>query len=64
MSKYGECSVCGESLEAVWFIEEEYNTFEGRMYKTGRKRRAIDYLVCPECDHKECIDDSFDGPWY
>lgn len=63
MSKYGECSNCGAELEAVWFTEYEYKTNQGIMYKTGRKRRAVDYLICPICMRKECVDDSFDGPW-
>lgn len=64
MSKYGECSNCGAELEAVWFTEEEYKTIQGTMCKTGRKRRAVDYLICPICMQKECVDDSFDGPWH
>lgn len=64
MTKYGECPKCGAFLEAVWFIEDEYKTLQGMLFKTGRKRRAVDFLVCPYCDHKECVDDSFDGPWY
>ena len=50
-------------MEAVWFIDEEYKTMQGMMYKTGRKRQAVDYLVCPVCYKRECVDDSFDGPW-
>lgn len=53
--KYGNCSECGSSLIPVWFIEEEY--------ETGRTRKAVDYLFCPNCLNKECVDDSFDGPW-
>lgn len=63
-SKFGECSSCSTPLEAVWFTEYEYKTADGIMYKTGRKRRAVDYLVCPECDKHTCVDDSFDGNWY
>ena len=64
MSKYGQCENCGTDLEAVWFEEEEYETAHGVRYKTGRKRRAVDYLICPICLERECVDDSFDGPWY
>ena len=62
-SKYGECFECGSSLIPVWFIEKEYITKDGIMYETGRTRRAVDYLFCPNCFNKECVDDSFDGPW-
>lgn len=62
-SIYGECCKCGTSLEPIWFIEEENKVEYGCMYKTGRKRRAVDYLICPYCLHKECVDDSFDGDW-
>lgn len=62
-SIYGECCECGTSLEPIWFIEEEHKVEYGCMYKTGRKRRAVDYLICPYCLHKECVDDSFDGDW-
>ena len=62
---YGECCMCGATLEPVWFIEEEYEvTTSGVMYKTGRKRRAVSHLECPCCLHIEVIDDSFDGDWY
>lgn len=63
MSRYGQCPECGADMEAVWFIDEEYKTMQGMMYKTGRKRQAVDYLVCPVCYKRECVDDSFDGPW-
>lgn len=60
---YGNCSKCSAPLEPVWFTEEEYKVENGIMYKTGRKRRAVDYLECPYCLHIETVDDSFDGPW-
>lgn len=63
-SMYGMCSECGTPLEPVWFTEEEYKTINGCMYKTGRKRRAVDYLICSCCLRKVCVDDSFDGNWY
>lgn len=67
MSKYGTCSCCGEELSPVFFTEEE-TVMEGPAgYKhpcpTGRVRKAVDYLVCECCGHKEAVDDSFDGPW-
>lgn len=61
---YGECCECGAPLEPVWFTEYEYKVIKGHMYKTGRKRIAVDSLVCPYCLHVECVDDSFDGPWH
>ena len=63
INKYGKCANCNTELEAIWFEEEEIKTFQGIMYTTGRKRRAVDYLICPECYSKECVDDSFDEPW-
>ena len=62
-SQYGNCSVCGSPLYPVWFTEEEYKVKDGIMYETGRKRKAVDYLVCCTCLNKVCVDDSFDGPW-
>lgn len=63
-SVYGNCPECGYPLEAVWFTEEEYKvTYFGSQYKTGRKRRAVDYLICDVCWKKQCVDDSFDGAW-
>lgn len=61
---FGICEDCGVELEPVWFIEEEYRTVNGSMWRTGRKRRAVDYLICPVCLVKHCVDDTFDGPWY
>lgn len=61
---YGLCPECDIELEPVWFIEEEYKTECGIMYKTGRKRRAVDYLICPCCLQKQCVDDSYDGVWH
>ena len=63
-SMYGMCSECGTPLKPVWFTEEEYKTINGCMYKTGRKRRAVDYLICSCYLRKVCVDDSFDGNWY
>lgn len=63
-SKYGVCEKCHTNLVAVWFTEEETAVSrEGFRYSTGRKRRAVNYLYCPECFAKYCVDDSFDGPW-
>ena len=62
--KYGICPECGHSLRPVWFIEEEYKTTSfGAMYRTGRTRWAVDYLICDVCFKKQCVDDSFDGLW-
>ncbi len=62
-NEYGCCCKCGHSLVPVWFTEEEYVTKDGIMCKTGRTRRAVDYLFCENCLHKECVDESFDKPW-
>lgn len=60
-----QCPKCGQTMIPVYFTEEETKTtIYGTMYKTGRKRRAVSHLECPECWTKECVDDSFDGDWY
>lgn len=59
VSIYGSCSECGADLEAVFFTELEYKNG----VHTGRQRRAVDYLVCPICFTRECVDDTFDEPW-
>ena len=64
MSKYGYCSECGAPLEPVWFTEEETKVVGGIMIHTGRTRRAVSHLECPDCFNKEAVDDSFDGPWH
>lgn len=61
---YGICNECGVEYEPVWFTEEEYVTSGGIMVRTGRKRRAVDYLICPCCLKKQCVDDSYDGAWH
>lgn len=60
MSEYGSCEYCNESLEPVWFVEEEYKMYYGEYQKTGRKIRKMDYLICPKCLREYCVDDSFD----
>lgn len=59
---YGECEECGVKLEAVWFKEIEYN-WEYNC-PTGRIRDAVDYLFCPVCGSKSCVDNTFDGSWH
>ncbi len=61
---YGTCCNCGSVLEPIFFIEEEYKVEYGAMIKTGRKKKACSHLECPNCGKKECVDDTFDGPWY
>lgn len=61
--KYGYCSKCGYPLMPVLFIEKEYDNRYGFPYETGRKRFAVDYLLCENCGNRECVDDSFDGKW-
>lgn len=62
---FGKCPCCGAELEAIWFEEEEevYEPPIKYIRRTGRKRRNIAYLECPECWHKEAVDDSFAGEW-
>ena len=53
---FGDCPECGYPLEAVWFTEEEYKiTSFGSMYRTGRKRRAVDYLICDFCGKSSAL---------
>lgn len=65
---YGKCPQCEHNLFPVWFIEEEIKEVKwGNIttnIKTGRKRRAADYLLCNNCGRKVVVDDSFDGEWY
>lgn len=59
-----ECPKCRNIMIPIWFIEEEEKYVNGYYpYKTGRKRRAVSHLECPNCFTKECVDDSFDEPW-
>ena len=60
---YGACK-CGADLEPVFFIEEETRCVDGYMIHTGRKRRAVSHLTCPNCLRNFPVDDSFDGPWW
>lgn len=57
---YGTCEKCGEPLSPVWFTEKERDRHG---IWTGRTRHAVDYLLCESCGERECVDDSFDGPW-
>lgn len=61
---FGMCDDCGVELEAVWFMEKEFRTVNSFMIRTGRKRRAVDYLICPCCLKKQCVNDSYDGAWH
>lgn len=54
---------CGGLLHPVWFREEEYESNNGIMFKTGRTRIACSHLQCETCLKKECVDDSLDGEW-
>lgn len=60
MSSFGSCENCSAEIEPVYFIQKQY--ING--YITGKVRQAVDYLACPVCMKKTCVDDSFDGPWY
>lgn len=57
-NKYGRCS-CSADLEPVWCEEKEW--INGAY--TGRIRSNVNYLICPVCLKKQCVDDSFAGPW-
>jgi hypothetical protein len=62
-NEYGYCSECGAELIAVWFTDIEYELVGGVWLKTGRTKQAVSHLECEICGHRECVDDSFDGPW-
>lgn len=57
------CRQCGSKMLPIWFIEEEERKLNGDTYKTGRKRKAVSHLECPNCFMRETVDDSFDEPW-
>lgn len=61
LAPYGVCTHCGSPLAPIWFTEREYGR---NNIPTGRKRTAVDYLLCESCGHRECVDDTFDGPWH
>lgn len=68
-AKYGRCPECGCKLEPVWFEEPEDETLYTREYGgqrgyTGRYHKAVDYLLCENCGHKECVDHSLDDKVY
>ena len=65
-SRFGNCSDCGSSLVPVYFEQEEmrFDHNFGVYIKTGRKRTAVDTLVCPTCLKEVCVDDSLDGAWH
>lgn len=60
---YGNCKYCGTQLKPVRFREDEYKIEGKMMYKTGRNRLAVDFLICEKCLRHYCADDTFDGPW-
>lgn len=62
----GICPRCKEALEKVLFTEEEEILDKDihAYIKTGRKRINVNYLECPNCGHRETVDDSFAGPWH
>lgn len=60
-TNYGNCERCKTPLKAETFWDKEYDK-KGR--PTGRIRRAVGVLYCPNCMKKYCVDDTFDGPWH
>lgn len=58
----GDCPVCGTKMKIEeWFKEKEYDKLG---IPTGRTRLAASNLICPNCLHREVIDDTFDGNWH
>lgn len=63
---HGVCPVCGYALQPEMFTEEEtrVDPYTHALHKTGRVRRACNYLFCPNCGKKEAVDDDyFAEPW-
>lgn len=60
---YGECPKCGSKMLPIWYRAEEEKIIHGHRYITGRTCRAVSHLECPNCFHRETVDDSFDEPW-
>lgn len=68
-AKYGCCPKCGYKLEPVWYEEPEDEALYIRECGkqkgyTGRYHKAVDYLLCECCGHRECTDGSFDDRYY
>lgn len=61
---FGKCPYCGNDLSPVYGTEDEFIVENNHLIKTGRERRIVAYLQCKTCFKKQCVDDSFDGPWY
>jgi hypothetical protein len=62
-NNYPICSKCKVTMEPIWFREEEIVRGVYGYYKTGRERTACSHFECSYCGEKECVDDTFDGPW-
>ncbi len=60
-SIYGVCKRCDFAFSPVYFLEEERDKYHSL---TGRVRKAVSHLVCECCRKNECVDDTFDGPWF
>lgn len=54
-----KCSRCGAVLTPVWFKDTEW--VDG--HRTGRTRMAVSHFECHNCLAKQCVDNTFDGPW-
>ena len=55
---YGSCPRCGSGFRPVRFEEKEevFDPVTHGLVETGRTRWAIDYLICPWCGEKQCVD--------
>ena len=60
-SVYGVCARCDFPFSPVHFLDEERDKHH---LLTGRVRKAVSHLVCECCGKNECVDDTFDGPWF
>lgn len=57
---YGICKHCGVNIEPIISIVPEVKSLHGYTYLTGKVVRVVDYLQCPCCLRKECVDGSDD----
>lgn len=53
----GLCGRCGHLLKPIYFKDEDLS-IKKKNKDVGILRCS--YLLCDNCGHKECVDDSFD----
>lgn len=58
MGEYGNCPMCGSEFYAPKYTKVK--EVDDRGIPTGRVIAICDYLLCDDCGHTDCVDDSFD----